>query len=291
MEQGQLKLLAQTLDNIRHQNGVEFWYARELYPILGYVRWENFETAINRAKESAKTTGANIDDHFLDVTKTIKMPKGATKEISDIKLTRYACYLITINGDPRKEEIAFAQAYFVTQTRKIEILQERMAELERIDAREKLKITEKEFSNMVFSRGVDGKGMSEIRAKGDEALFGGRTTDEMKQKFGVSSKKPLADYLPNVTLKAKDLATAITIEKTRQDNLSGKNEIRDEHVTSNTNVRGALTKTGIYPESLPPAEDIKKIESKHKKEMKALQKKQREELSQASKKQQAKNDK
>ena len=163
-------------------------------------------------------------------------------------------------------------------------MQQRMAELERIDAREKLKITEKEFSNMAFSRGVDSKGIGEIRAKGDKALFGGRTTDEMKQKLGVQLKKPLADYLPNVTLKAKDLATAMTIEKTRQNNLSGKNQIRDEHVNNNRNVRGALTKTGIWPESLPVAEDIKKIEARHWKETKALQKKQRDELGRAAKK-------
>lgn len=284
MEQGQLELLAKTLDDIRHQNGVECWYARELYPSLGYARWENFETAINRAKESCRKTGASVEVHFRDITKTIEMPNGASKEITDIKLTRYACYLVTLNGDPKKEAIAFAQAYFVTQTRTIELLQQRMAELERIDAREKLKTTEKEFSEMAFSRGVDGRGIGEIRAKGDEALFGGRTTDEMKQKLGVESRKPLADYLPNVTLKAKDLATAMTIEKTRRDNLSGKNEIREEHVTNNQNVRGALTKTGIYPESLPAAEDIKKIEVRHRKEMKALQKKQRAELGCASKK-------
>ena len=284
MEQSHLEILVKTLDDIKHHNGVESWYARELYPLLGYARWENFLTAIDRAKESCKTTGGKVDDHFREVTKTIKMPKGATKEIIDIKLTRYACYLVTLNGDPKKEAIAFAQAYFITQTRTVELLQQRMIELERIDARQKLKITEKEFSDMAFSRGVDSKGVGEIRAKGDEALFGGRTTDQMKQKFGVSSKKPLADYLPNVTLKAKDLATAMTIEKTRQNNLSEKNEIRDEHITNNTNVRGALTKTGIFPESLPPAEDIKKIEAKHRKEMKALQKKQREELDQASKK-------
>ena len=284
MEQGHLELLAKTLDDIRHQNGVEFWYARELYPLLGYIRWENFETAINRAKDSCQRTDANVEVHFRDATKTIKMPKGASKEIADIKLTRYACYLITLNGDPKKEAVAFAQAYFVTQTRTVELLQQRMAELERIDAREKLKITEKEFSNMAFSRGVDGRGIGEIRAKGDEALFGGRTTDEMKQKLGVQPKKPLADYLPNVTLKAKDLATAMTIEKTRQSNLSGKNEIRDEHITNNQNVRGALTKTGIYPESLPAAEDIKKIEVRHRKETKVLQKKQRDELGKATKK-------
>jgi len=279
-----LEILAKTLDDIRHQNGVESWYARELYPLLGYARWENFVTAIDRAKESCQTTGAKIEDHFREVTKTIKMPKNASKEIIDIKLTRYACYLITLNGDPKKEAIAFAQAYFITQTRTVELLQQRMSELERIDTRHKLKITEKEFSDIIFSRGVTSKGVGEIRAKGDEALFGGRTTYEMKQKFGVLSTKPLADYLPNVTLKAKDLATAMTIEKTRQRNLSGKNAICDEHIANNTNVRGALTKTGIYPESLPPAEDILKIEAKHRKEMKALQKKQREELKQASKK-------
>lgn len=284
MEQGQLELLAKTLDNIRHQNGVEFWYARELFPILGYARWDGFDSVIARAKEACLNAGGSISDHFRDVTKMVKIGSDAERETQDIKLTRYGCYLITINGDPRKEEIAFAQAYFVTQTRTIELLQQHMVELERIDAREKLKITEKEFSNMAFSRGVDAKGIGEIRAKGDEALFGGRTTDEMKQKFGVSSKKPLADYLPNVTLKAKDLAAAMTIEKTRQDNLSGKSEIRDGHITSNINVRGALTKTGIYPESLPVAEDIKKIEARHRKEMKVLQKKQREELNQVSKK-------
>jgi len=284
MEQGQLELLAKTLDDIKHQNGVEFWYARELFSILGYSRWDSFEPVIRRAKEACENAGGSISDHFQDVTKMVKIGSEAQRETQDIKLTRYACYLVTINGDPRKEEIAFAQAYFVTQTRKVEILQERMAELDRIDAREKLKVTEKEFSNMAFSRGVDSKGIGEIRAKGDEALFGGKTTDEMKRKLGVSARKPLADHLPNVTLKAKDLATAITIEKTRQENLSGKNEIRNEHITSNTNVRGALTKTGIYPESLPPAEDIKKIESKHRKETKALQKKQKEELEKASKK-------
>ncbi|MBI4281595.1 DNA damage-inducible protein D [Candidatus Uhrbacteria bacterium] len=284
MEQRQLELLAKTLDDIRHQNGVECWYARELYPLLGYARWENFETAINRAKDSCRKTGASVADHFREVTKMVDVGSDAKRPVEDIKLTRYACYLVTLNGDPKKEAIAFAQAYFVTQTRTIELLQQRMAELERIDAREKLKITEREFSGMAFSRGVDGKGIGEIRAKGDEALFGGRTTDEMKQKLGIEPKKPLADYLPNVTLKAKDLATAMTIEKTRTNNLSGKNDIRNEHVSNNQNVRGALTKTGIYPESLPAGEDIKKIEARHRKETKALQKKQREELGQASKK-------
>jgi DNA-damage-inducible protein D len=286
MEQGQLELLAKTLDDIRHENGVECWYARELYPLLGYARWENFETAINRAKDSCAKTGAGVGAHFRDVTKTVTGGMGLEKTISDIKLTRYACYLVTLNGDPKKEAIAFAQAYFITQTRTIELLQKRMLELERIDAREKLKITEKEFSRMAFSRGVDGRGISEIRSKGDEALFGGRTTDEMKEQFGIQSRKnkPLADYLPNVTLKAKDLATAMTIEKSRKNNLLGKDEILGEHVNNNQNVRGALINTGIYPEILPASEDIKKIETRHRKEMKMLQKKQREELEQAAKK-------
>lgn len=179
-------------------------------------------TVIRRAKEACENARGSVSDHFQDVTKMVKIGSEAQREMQDIKLTRYACYLVTINGDPRKEEIAFAQAYFVTQTRKVEILQERMAEFERIDAREKLKITKKEFNNIAFIRGVDGRGIGEIRAKGDEALFGGKTTDEMKQKFGVSPKKPLADYLPNVTLKAKDLATAMTIEKTRQQIFQGK---------------------------------------------------------------------
>ena len=224
-----------------------------------------------------------IDDHFRDATKMVKIGMDLSKTLSDLKLTRYACYLIALNGDPRKEEVAFAQAYFVTQTRKIEVLQQKMIELERIDARTKLKMTEKEFSAIAYSRGVDGKGIGEIRSFGDRALFGGRTTDEMKKSFGVTSSKPLADFLPNVTLKAKDLATAMTSENTKQKNLFGKGKILAEHVMTNKSVRGALIQSSIYPEELPVAEDIKKIQSRHQKEMKALQKKQREELALISK--------
>lgn len=282
MQQGHLELLTKTLDDIKHQNGVEFWYARELFPILGYSRWGSFEPVLKRAKESCVKSGGNLLDHFQDLTKMVEIGSEAKRETTDIKLTRYACYLITINGDPKKEQIAFAQAYFVTQTRSIELLQQRMAELERIDAREKLRVTEKEFSDMVFSRNVDGSGIGEIRARGDKALFGGKTTNDMKQKLGVGQKQPLADYLPNVTLKAKDLATAITMEKTRQNNLSGKGAILNEHIVSNQNIRKALIDTNIYPENLPAAEDIKKIETKHRKEMKDLQKKQKEELGRAA---------
>lgn len=282
MEQQQLELLQKTFDSIKHQNGVAFWYARELAPKLGYARWENFESAINRAKEACKATGGNVEDHFRDITKTVKTGlNNVEKPVSDIKLTRYASYLVSLNGDPRKEEVAFAQAYFVSQTRKLEVLQQRMAELERLDAREKLKLTEKEFGDMVFGRGVDGPGIAFIRNAGDEALFG-IPTAQMKSKLGVT-KGPLADFLPNVTLKAKDLATAMTMENTRKKNLSGTPYIAKEHIETNSNVRGALTKTNIFPENLPASEDIKLIEARHRKEKKELEERQKSELGEAAK--------
>ncbi|HEY4476431.1 MAG TPA: DNA damage-inducible protein D [Candidatus Paceibacterota bacterium] len=284
MESSQLKLLLKTLDDIRHENGVEYWYARELYPILGYSRWENFETPLNKAKESCKKAGSEVNSHFHDIMKMVKIGLDLEKTVPDVKLTRYACYLIAINGNPQKEEIAFAQAYFVTQTRKIEVLEQRMIELERIDARDKLKITEKEFGAVAFSRGVDGRGIAEIRSFGDQALFGGKATDEMKHRLGVPANKPLADFLPNVTLKAKDLATAMTTENTRRKNLRGKGSILSEHVVSNRSVRGALTRTSIYPENLPATEDIKKIEAKHRKEIKDLEKRHKKELDRAARK-------
>lgn len=181
MESNQLQTLYKTFDDARRENGIEYWYARDLYPLLGYLRWENFETAVQRAKEACEKSKGSVTDHFREVTKMVKVGSGAEKEIPDIKLTRYACYLITLNGDPRKKEIAFAQAYFVTQTRKMEVLEQRMAELERISSREKLKITEKDFSTLVMSRGVDGRGLGEIRSFGDQALFGGKSTDTMKK--------------------------------------------------------------------------------------------------------------
>lgn len=284
MKPTQLQSLYQTFDNVRRENGVEYWYARDLYPLLGYLRWENFETAIQRAKEACKNAKGSVTDHFRDVTKMVKIGSDAEKEVSDIKLTRYACYLITLNGDPRKQEIAFAQAYFVTQTRKMEVIEQRMAEFERIGSREKLTLTEKAFAALAFSRGVDGQGISEIRSFGDKALFGGKTTDDMKKKLGIEKIKPLADVLPEVTISAKEFATSITSENTRRKNLQGKGSILQEHVTNNTNVRGVLVKSGIYPESLPRAEDIKKIQSRHKKELKQLQKRHREELVEATKK-------
>lgn len=283
METKQLKLLYKTLDDIRHENGVEFWYARELYPLLGYIRWENFETAINRAKEACKKSGGNAETHFRDITKMVNIGGSeAVREILDIKLTRYACYLIAVNGDPKKEEVAFAQAYFITKTREFEVLEMRMIELERIDVREKLKITEKEFAGMAFSRGVDGQGIAQIRSIGDQALFT-KTTEEMKEKLGVKKSEPLADYLPSVTLKAKDLATAMTNENARRKNLRGKLPIAKEHFASNKNVREALTKTKIYPEELPPLENIRRIEAKHRRERVELERRQRKELNAVNK--------
>jgi len=239
MEKKQLQLLYKTLDDIRHKNGIEFWYARELCPLLGYSRWESFETVINRAKEACKNTGGEVDKHFHDLTKMVNTGSSATREISDIKLTRYACYLIAVNGNPKQEAIAFAQAYFITKTREFEVLEIRMKEMERIEAREKLKLTEKEFADMAFSRGVDGQGIAQIRSIGDQALFG-RTTEEMKQKLGAKKSEPLADYLPSITLKAKDLATAMTNENSRRKNLRGKMSIAKEHSDNNMNVREAL---------------------------------------------------
>jgi DNA-damage-inducible protein D len=271
MENKELQTLYKTFDDIKHtENGVEFWFARELYPLLGYTRWDNFDTTIQRAKEACKNAKSLVEDHFLHVQKMAKIGLDIEKSIDDMKLTRYACYLTALNGDPRKKEVAFAQAYFVTQTRKMEVLEQRMAELERINSREKLKITEKDFSTLAMSRGVDGRGLGEIRSFGDQALFGGKSTDTMKKRLGIDSSKPLADFLPDITLKAKDLATAMTSENTRRKNLQGKNSILTEHVNNNIGVRGVLVKTGIYPENLPPAEDINKVESKYKKDTKKL---------------------
>lgn len=284
MESSQLKLLQQTLDDVRHQNGVEYWYARELYPILGYTRWEGFEAVIARAKEACVRSGGVESDHFQEVTKMVPLGSGAEKAVLDIKLNRYACYLVALNGDPKKEEIAFAQAYFVSQTRSFEVLTQKMEEMGRLETREKLKLTEKDFNAMAFSRGVDGPGIARVRSAGDQALFGGKSTEDMKFKLGVPGPRALADYLPDVTLKAKDLATAITTENVRRENLQGEDFIKRKHVSSNQSVRGALTSTGIFPESLPASEDIKKIESRQRKELKAFMEKQKAELEEATQK-------
>jgi DNA-damage-inducible protein D len=260
-------------DYAHEKNGVLFWYARELQILLGYDEWRNFEHVVSKAKIACEGGKQAISDHFVDVNKTIPMPKGATKEIVDIMLTRYACYLIAQNGDPRKGEIAFAQSYFAVQTRKQEIIEERLQEWERLQAREKLSLSEKELSGIVFERGVDSQGFARIKSKGDKALFGGYSTGDMKAKLGIPESRPLADFLPAVTIKAKDLANEITNYNLKKDrNVLGEAGVTDEHVKNNANVRDTLIRSGIQPESLPAEEDIKKVERKLKSEGKKLPK-------------------
>ena len=242
------------------QDGIEYWLARELQELLGYADWRNFLNAVNKAKESCETTGEAILDHFVDVTKMVKIGSGAERKQDDIMLTRYACYLIAQNGDPKKDQIAFAQSYFAIQTRKQEILEERIQLMERLHAREKLAATETELSKNIYERGVDNSGFARIRSKGDWALFGGHNTSDMKRKLGVAENRPLADFLPTITITAKQLATEITNFNVKKNNLKGEGNITQEHVKNNIDVRGLLGKSGIKPEDLPAEEDIKKLE-------------------------------
>ena len=263
MDKMQIVKIKENFDGTIHNvpnSDVEFWYARELMPLLGYERWENFEKAIKRSMDSCETAGITVPDHFREVTKMIMAGKGAQRSVKDYMLTRYACYLIAQNGDVKKEEIAFAQAYFAVQTRKQELIEERISYIERSVVRTKLKESEKRLSQNIYQRGVDDMGFARIRSKGDTALFGGCSTQKMKEKLGIKENRPLADFLPTLTIAAKNLATEMTNYNVEEKDLFGEGEITTEHVQNNSSVRSMLVDRGIKPEELPAAEDIKKLE-------------------------------
>lgn len=274
MDTQEVSLLKSKFDELAHvdeNTGIEFWYARELQEAFSYSQWRRFNEVIEKAKLSCKVSGNIVSNHFADVGKMVDLGSGASREIADVKLTRYACYLIAQNGDPRKEEIAFAQSYFAQQTRKQELIEEHMKNLQRLENRDKLRASEKRLSKNIYERGVDDAGFGRIRSAGDCALFG-RSTQSMKERYGVTKGRALADFLPNLAIAAKNLATEMTNYNTETKDLYGEPSITHEHVQNNSTIRNMLGERGIKPENLPPAEDIKKVERRVKSNEKKLAK-------------------
>lgn len=261
MKSSMIRTLTETFEGHAQQteSGVEFWLARDLQHLLGYAEWRNFTTVVTKAKTACEISGHSVGDHFVDINKMVDIGSGSQREIDDIMLTRYACYLLAQNGDPKKTQIAFAQTYFAIQTRKAELIEQRVLEAERISARRKLTDTEKDLSAVIYEQTGGNEDFALIRSKGDQALFG-KTTRQMKAKWKVPASRPLVDFAPTIILKAKDFATEITIHNARENDMSTESAISREHVTNNQAVRDTLIDRGIRPESLPPAEDVKKVE-------------------------------
>jgi DNA-damage-inducible protein D len=249
---------------------IECWSARELQEILGYTKWSNFHNVIEKAKQSCKSAGIVVTDHFTDIGKMVPLGSGSSRSLEDIALTRYACYLIAQNGDPLKNEIAFAQTYFAVQTRKQELIEQRLLDVERVTAREKLSKSEKKLSGIIYERGVDEKGFALIRSKGDAALFGGFSTNDMKRKLGIVANRALADFLPTLTIKAKDFATELTSHNVVEKDLKGQTPIAKEHVDNNQAVRKMLKERGVKPEDLPSSEGVVKVKRRLVKENKKI---------------------
>ncbi|MEN6459386.1 MAG: DNA damage-inducible protein D [Thermoguttaceae bacterium] len=266
----QLHASFEQLVHREEESGVEFWLARDLQGVLGYQTWRSFEQVVAKAVTACQKAGYDPNDHFAEISKKVPLGSGAEREVGDYMLTRYACYLIAQNGDSAKAPIAFAQTYFAVQTRKQELIEQRLAEVERLGARRKLTISEKELSGIIYERVGDEKSFGRIRSRGDQALFGGRTTQQMKERLDVPESRPLADFLPTITIKAKDFANEITNFNIKRDDLRTERSITTEHVRNNSEVRKLLGKRGIVPEQLPPAEDIKKIERRVESEQKKL---------------------